>query len=68
MMITLHGLIEYKKEPEKYLGHVGDVCEIMRVVVTGRRNSPDLFQIMKIMGIEEIKRRINLFKNYQNNK
>ena len=59
---------EYKKEPEKYLGHVGDVCEIMRVVVTGRRNSPDLFQIMKIMGIEEIKRRINLFKNYQNNK
>ena len=57
---------EYKKSPEDYKGHVGDVCEAIRVMVTGRTKSPDLFQIMKILGKERIKERINMFSKFQN--
>lgn len=54
---------DYKKEPENYKGHVGDICEAVRVMVTGRRQSPDLFSIMKILGKDRILKRIELFKN-----
>lgn len=53
---------DYKKEPDKYKGHVGDICEAIRVIVTGRTKSPDLFSILKILGKEKIKERINLYK------
>ena len=53
---------DYKKEPDKYKGHVGDICEAIRVIVTGRTKSPDLFSILKILGKERIKDRINLYK------
>ena len=55
---------EYKNEPDKYKGHVGDVCEALRVMITGRTKSPDLFSIMKILGKTRIKERIDLYKNY----
>lgn len=55
---------EYKKNPEEYKGHVGDICEALRVMVTGRTKSPDLFSIMKILGKEKIKSRIELYKEY----
>ncbi|MBO5742809.1 MAG: glutamate--tRNA ligase [Clostridia bacterium] len=54
---------EYKKNPESYPGHVGDVSNIVRVAVTGRTKSPDLCSIMKLLGkekvIERIERAIN---------
>ena len=53
---------EYKENPDKYKGNVGDVCEILRVIITGRRNSPDLYSIMQILGKERINKRIELFK------
>lgn len=56
---------DYKKNPEEYKGHVGDVCEAIRVIVTGRTKSPDLFSIMKILGKDKIKERIEMFKNIQ---
>ena len=56
---------EYKKTPDIYKGHVGDVCEILRVITTGRTKSPDLLSIMKILGKDEIKHRIELFKKYR---
>lgn len=56
---------DYKKDPESYKGHVGDVCEAIRVMVTGRTKSPDLFSIMKVLGKAKIKERIELFNNYQ---
>ena len=56
---------DYKKEPENYKGHVGDVCEALRVMITGRTKSPDLFSIMKILGKEKIKERIEMFANFQ---
>ncbi len=35
---------EYEKDPKKYLGKVGDVAMILRVAITGRKQTPDLFQ------------------------
>lgn len=58
---------DYKKAPDDYKGHVGDVCEAIRVMITGRTKSPDLFSIMKILGKDKIKERIELFKKYQRN-
>ncbi len=53
---------EYKASPDEFKGHVGDVCEALRVIITGRLKSPDLFSIMKILGKEKIEDRINLYK------
>ncbi|MDD5888905.1 MAG: glutamate--tRNA ligase family protein [bacterium] len=55
---------EYKQNKENYKGHVGDICEALRVVITGRTKSPDLFSIMKILGLDRIKKRIELYTNY----
>ena len=42
----------YKKNPELYKGHVGDVSSVIRVAVTGRQNSPDLWCIQQVLGKE----------------
>ena len=54
---------DYKKDPESFKGHIGDICEAIRVMVTGRRQSPDLFSIMKILGKDRILHRVELYKN-----
>lgn len=54
---------EYKSNKEKYNGHVGDVSGYIRLVLTSRKNTPDLYEIIKVLGIEEVKRRINKFIN-----
>ena len=48
----------YKQEPEKWKGHVGDISTVLRVSLTGRQNTPDLYEIMQVLGEESIKRRI----------
>ncbi len=50
---------EYKKTPELFKGHVGDVSTVIRLAVTSRRNTPDLCSIMRLLGNDEIKNRIN---------
>lgn len=47
----------FKKEPEKYKAHVGDVSTVLRVALTSRQNTPDMYQIMKILGKDEIENR-----------
>jgi len=49
----------YKANPEAYKGNVADACAIVRVAVTGRNQTPDLYSIMKVLGKEEIEKRIN---------
>jgi hypothetical protein len=34
-------------------------------MVTGRTKSPDLFSIMKVLGKDKIKERIEMFNTYQ---
>lgn len=55
---------EYKKLPDIYKGHVGDICEAIRVIVTGRTKSPDLFSILKILGKDRIVERIDLYEKF----
>lgn len=50
---------EYKKNPELFKGHVGDVSTVIRLAVTGRKNTPDLCSIMKLLGKDTVKTRIN---------
>jgi glutamyl-tRNA synthetase len=48
----------YKKAPDQYKGHVGEVASFIRIAVTGRQNSPDLYEVMKILGKERVINRI----------
>ena len=49
----------YKKTPELFKGHVGDVAGVIRAAVTGRRNTPDLYEIMQVLGADEVIKRID---------
>ena len=48
----------FKQNPEAFVGHVGDVAEIIRLAVTNRKNSPNLHDVLVILGKEEVDRRI----------
>ncbi|MDR0979136.1 MAG: glutamate--tRNA ligase [Lachnospiraceae bacterium] len=53
----------FKKEPEQYKGHIGDISMVLRVVITKRQNTPDLYEIMQILGKEKVQKRINNYLN-----
>ncbi|MDD6146432.1 MAG: glutamate--tRNA ligase [Oscillospiraceae bacterium] len=55
---------EYKKNPESYKGHVGDVSSVIRIAVTGRRNTPDLHAVMNILGEEKVRARLTAALEY----
>ena len=50
---------EYKKNPENFKGNVADVSTVIRVALTGRSKTPNLYDIMLILGKEELEKRIN---------
>ena len=53
----------YKENPEKYKGSVADVSTIVRVAVTGRRQTPNLCEIMQVLGEEETIARLKEITN-----
>ena len=52
---------EYKANPDAYKGNVADVSSFIRVAVTGKLNSPDLFAVEKLLGKEKVNARIDKF-------
>ena len=48
---------EFKANPEAYPGHVGDVSTVIRVALTSRSNTPDMYEIMQVLGKERIFKR-----------
>ncbi len=48
----------YKQEPEKWPGHVGDISTVIRVSLTGRQNTPDMYEIMQVLGKESVTTRL----------
>ena len=48
---------EFKAEPEKYEAHVGDVSTVLRIALTKRTNTPDMYEIMQVLGKDEIMKR-----------
>lgn len=53
----------YKAEPEKFKGHVGDVSMFLRIAVTGKVNSPDMYAVMQILGEDKVRARIGSLIN-----
>ena len=50
---------DYKQNPDAFRGHVGDISAVLRLAITGRRNSPDLYDCMQVLGEERVKARLN---------
>lgn len=49
---------EFKANPENYKGHVGDVSTVIRLALTGRTNTPDLYEIMLLLGKDSVLQRL----------
>jgi len=49
---------EYKANPDAYKGSAGDLSTVLRIAITGRRNTPDLCSIMQVLGKDECIKRI----------
>lgn len=54
---------EYIKDPSKYRGRIGDVAMVIRVAATGRRQTPDLYQVMQVMGEVRVRERLQGYIN-----
>ncbi|MBQ8872170.1 MAG: glutamate--tRNA ligase [Bacilli bacterium] len=52
----------YKKNPEAFKGNVADVSMVIRVALTSKSMTPDLHEIMAILGVERIKERFSKLK------
>ena len=50
---------EWKQEPEIWPGHVGDISTVLRVALTSRSNTPDMYEIMQVLG------KIRIFKRFE---
>ena len=53
---------EFKANPDSYKAHVGDVSTVLRVALTGRTNTPDMYEIMQVLGRESIEKRFEVAK------
>ena len=53
---------DYKKNPDDYKGHVGNVSTVIRIALMGRAQSPDVWCIQQIMGEDMTRRRITSYE------
>ena len=49
---------DYKENPQNYKGSIADVSMVIRVALTSKSMTPDLYEIMKLLGTENIKKRV----------
>ncbi len=52
----------YKANPEAYKGNTAKACELLRLCLTGLKNSPDLYEIMSVLGENEVIKRLSSVK------
>ncbi len=50
---------EYKANPDAFKGSAGDLSTVLRIAITGRRNTPDLCSIMQVLGKDKVTERID---------
>lgn len=55
----------YRQDPASFKGSVADVAMILRVALTGRNRSPNLHEMMQVMGTERVRARLELFAQKQ---
>ena len=53
----------YKANPEAYIGNIADASNIVRVALTGKSTTPDLYEIMRLLGREKIAKRLDFVLN-----
>ena len=53
---------EFKANPDKYKAHVGDVSTVLRIALTSRANTPDMYEIMQVLGKKSIVERFEKAK------
>lgn len=51
----------YKENPENFKGKVGDVAMVLRIALTKKSKTPDLYQVMQVMGEQKVRQRLNNF-------
>ena len=54
---------EYKDNPDIFKGHIGDICEMLRYAITSLTMTPDLYEVMRILGKARILKRLETYKN-----
>ena len=50
---------DYKENPDNYKGSIADVSTVIRVALTTKSNTPDLYMLLKLLGKDKIKERFN---------
>ena len=50
---------EYKANPENYIGSIADFSSIVRMAITNRKNTPDIYSIMQLLGKDKVINRLN---------
>ena len=53
----------YKLNPEAYKGNVSDISMFIRIAVTGKLSSPDMYSVMQILGYDKVVKRVNAMIN-----
>ena len=56
---------EFKANPDMYKAHVGDVSTVLRVALTGRTNTPDMYEILQVLGKESVIKRLEKAINFK---
>ena len=49
----------YKADPSAHKGNIADASNILRIATTGRSNTPDLYELLKLLGTAEMQNRID---------
>jgi glutamyl-tRNA synthetase len=49
---------DYKANPKAYKGSVSDAAELLRIALTGSKDSPNLHEVIEILGKERVSRRL----------
>ena len=50
----------YKDNPDEYYGQVGDAAGFIRLAIAGRKSTPNIYYVQKILGYDEVLRRVNV--------
>lgn len=45
---------EYKENPDNFVGSIADFSDIIRIAITNRHNTPDIYSIMQILGKDRV--------------
>ena len=58
-MVYAKDVKEFKANPDMYKAHVGDVSTVLRVALTKRTNTPDMYEIMQVLGKDRVAKRMS---------